>query len=225
MLSKLLSGNLDFGSAIIYILSSLVVIFLTLPVHEYAHGWTAVKLGDPTPKYQGRLSLNPFAHIDYLGAACILFFGFGWAKPVQINSNNFKSPKKGMAITAIAGPISNLLVALIALLLMNAASLIFSGVNLTAQFYIYYFFYYIAQINIYLAVFNLIPIPPLDGSRLLSALLPYKQYYTLMRYEKYFFIALIGLLWLGILDVPLNFLSNAIMNLLGYIAGLPFSIF
>lgn len=225
MLSKLLSGNLDFGSAIIYILSSLVVIFLTLPVHEYAHGWTAVKLGDPTPKYQGRLSLNPFAHIDYLGAACILFFGFGWAKPVQINSNNFKSPKKGMAITAIAGPISNLLVALIALLLMNAASLIFSGVNLTAQFYIYYFFYYIAQINIYLAVFNLIPIPPLDGSRLLSALLPYKQYYTLMRYEKYFFIALLGLLWLGILDVPLNFLSNAIMNLLGYIAGLPFSIF
>ena len=194
-------------------------------MHEYAHGWTAVKLGDPTPKYQGRLSLNPFAHIDYLGAACILFFGFGWAKPVQINSNNFKSPKKGMAITAIAGPISNLLVALIALLLMNAASLIFSGVNLTAQFYIYYFFYYIAQINIYLAVFNLIPIPPLDGSRLLSALLPYKQYYTLMRYEKYFFIALIGLLWLGILDVPLNFLSNAIMNLLGYIAGLPFSIF
>lgn len=225
MLSKLLSGNLDFGSAIIYILSSLVVIFLTLPVHEYAHGWTAVKLGDPTPKYQGRLSLNPFAHIDYLGAACILFFGFGWAKPVQINSNNFKSPKKGMAITAIAGPISNLLVALIALLLMNAASLIFSGVNLTAQFYIYYFFYYIAQINIYLAVFNLIPIPPLDGSRLLSALLPYKQYYTLMRYEKYFFIALLGLLWLGILDVPLNYLSNAIMNLLGYIAGLPFSIF
>ena len=225
MLSKLLSGNLDFGSAIIYILSSLVVIFLTLPVHEYAHGWTAVKLGDPTPKYQGRLSLNPFAHIDYLGAACILFFGFGWAKPVQINSNNFKSPKKGMAITAIAGPISNLLVSLIALLLMNAASLIFSGVNLTAQFYIYYFFYYIAQINIYLAVFNLIPIPPLDGSRLLSALLPYKQYYTLMRYEKYFFIALLGLLWLGILDVPLNFLSNAIMNLLGYIAGLPFSIF
>ena len=112
MLSKLLSGNLDFGSAIIYILSSLVVIFLTLPVHECAHGWTAVKLGDPTPKYQGRLSLNPFAHIDYLGAACILFFGFGWAKPVQINSNNFKSPKKGMAITAIAGPISNLLVAL-----------------------------------------------------------------------------------------------------------------
>lgn len=225
MLSKLIGGNLDFGSVIIYILSSLVVIFLTLPVHEYAHGWMAVKLGDPTPKYQGRLSLNPFAHIDYLGAACILFFGFGWAKPVQINSNNFKSPKKGMAITALAGPVSNILVALISLLLMNAASLIFSGVNLTAQFYIYYFFYYIAQINIYLAVFNLIPIPPLDGSRLLSALLPYKQYYTLMRYEKYFFIALLGLLWLGILDVPLNFLSNAIMNLLGYIAGLPFSMF
>ena len=92
MLSMLLSGNINISGVIIYILSALAVIFLTQPVHEFAHAWTAVKLGDPTPRYQGRLSVNPFAHIDYFGAACILLLGFGWAKPVQVNMNNFRIP-------------------------------------------------------------------------------------------------------------------------------------
>lgn len=224
LINRLLSGNIDFISVIIYILSSLAVIFLTLPVHEFAHGFAATKLGDPTPRYQGRMTLNPFAHIDWIGAACILLFGFGWAKPVQVNSNNFRNPKRDMAITALAGPLSNLIVAFAALLINNILSLIAVKTLVSAFYYIGFFFYYIALINVSLAVFNLIPIPPLDGSRLLSALLPYRYYYALMRYERYIFFGLIALLWIGVLDIPLNFLSGAVMSFLKSIAGLPFKL-
>lgn len=224
LLNRLLSGNIDFASIIIYILSSLAVIFLTLPVHEFAHGFAATKLGDPTPRYQGRMTLNPFAHIDWIGAACILLFGFGWAKPVQVNSNNFRNPKRDMAITAFAGPLSNLIVAFAALLINNILSLIALKTLISVFYYIGFFFYYIALINVSLAVFNLIPIPPLDGSRLLSALLPYKYYYALMRYERYIFFGLIALLWIGVLDIPLNILSGAVMSFLKSIAGLPFKL-
>ena len=114
MINQLISGRItSVGDGIAYILSTLVVIFLTLPIHEFAHGLAASKLGDPTPRYQGRLTLNPLAHIDYIGAACILLVGFGWAKPVGVNPTYFKHPKRDMAITALAGPVSNLIVALI----------------------------------------------------------------------------------------------------------------
>jgi len=220
LLSTVLSGNFSFVSVIVYLLSSLAVIFLTLPIHEFAHGYAATKLGDYTPRYQGRLTLNPFAHIDYIGAMCILLFGFGWAKPVQVNARNFKNAKVGMAITAFAGPLANIVLAFVSLVLANVCQVI--PINTEILIYIYMFFNYIATINIYLAVFNLIPIPPLDGSRLLSAFLPNKYYYSLMRYERYFSIIILALLWIGVLDVPLGFLSNAIRSALQFAANLPF---
>ena len=220
MLARLLSGNFDLTSVLIYILSTLTVVFLTLPVHEFAHGWAATRLGDYTPRYQGRLTLNPLAHIDYIGALCILLFGFGWAKPVQVNSRNFDNPRRDMAITAAAGPAANIIMAFIALLLGNLCYII--PVNHSVVIYVYLFFLYVADINIYLAVFNLIPIPPLDGSRILSAFLPPKYYYKLMQYERYLFILVMALIWSGVLDRPLDFLSSGIMNGLSFVAGLPF---
>lgn len=204
---------------IFYCVSSFFVIFLTLPIHEFGHAYTAVKLGDPTPRYQGRLTLNPFAHIDYIGALMILLIGFGWAKPVQINSRNFRSPKRDMAISAFAGPLANLIMAFVFLVLIHALSLFQSNAVLNVILSI---FSYIVLINIGLAVFNLLPIPPLDGSRLLGALLPDRIYYRLMQYERYAFILILALFWLGALDQPMRFLQNGLLSSLDFLAGLPF---
>ncbi len=222
MLRMLLSDEVWLGGIIIYIISSLAVIFLTLPIHEYAHGLAAVKLGDDTPRMQGRLRLDPFAHIDWMGALWILLFGFGWAKPVQVNHFNFRNPKRDMALTALAGPVANLIMAFVSLLLANLVSLVYMYTEFSVLVYLLLFFCFIASINIGLAVFNLIPIPPLDGSRILTAILPNKYYYTIMRYERYIFLALLAMIWFGVLDAPLNFLVNAVTSLYNSVFGLIF---
>lgn len=222
-LLSLIGKQTDIYTIIIYILSTLAVVFLTLPVHEFAHALAAVKLGDQTPRYQGRLTINPFAHLDYTGMLCMILLGVGWAKPVQINARNFKNPKRGMALTAAAGPIANLIMAFIAMIIVNALSLL-SGFGTTVYYFVL-FVYYIANINVYLAVFNFIPIPPLDGSRLLSALLPDRIYYNLMRYEQYSFIALMVLIFAlsrAGLD-PVGFVSRYVLSGISYLANLPFS--
>ena len=221
MLFSILRGASGFEIAILF-LARLFVVFCTLPVHEYAHAFVADKLGDKTARLSGRLTLNPMAHIDILGAIMILFVGFGYAKPVPVNPRNFKNPKKGMALTALSGPFSNILMAVVFMLLSNVLSLF--GSSLFVQAF-YVFFSFAASINIGLAVFNLIPIPPLDGSRVLELLIPDKYYYKFAQYERYIVIVIFGLIVFGVLDAPLAFLQNHLYSALDYVVSLPFRAF
>ena len=217
---KHLLGDGNIQSYIVQLLLSLPVCLLALSVHETAHGYVAYRLGDPTARSMGRLTLNPVKHIDPIGFLCMVLFGFGWAKPVPINTRYFKKPKRDMALTGAAGPISNLLLAIVFALAMKAfyavipyASFPNDKVLLMAA-YFQAFLYYGIYLNVALAIFNLLPVPPMDGSRLLFAALPSKLYFKIMRYEQYIYIAVLVLLALGVLSPVINFLTGAVMDLI-----------
>lgn len=222
MLFDIFSGDADFFALMIKLFSRLFVIFCTMPVHEYAHALVATKLGDQTPRLSGRLTLNPMAHISPIGALMIILCGFGYAKPVSVNPRNFKDSKKGMALTAIAGPASNLIMGFI----FTFVAIIFLHLNpTTITNALYTFFFFAALVNINLAVFNLLPIPPLDGSRILQLLIPAKHYYKFLQYERYIVIAVFILILTGVLSTPLSLISSGILNLFVSIASLPFKLF
>ena len=210
----------DIQSFIISLLLSLPIVLLALSVHETAHGFVAYKLGDPTANNLGRLTLNPIKHVDPIGFICMVLCGFGWAKPVPVNTRFFKKPKRDMALTAAAGPLSNLLLALIFAVLLRIELTVYSNIpsltNFSYQMFMWSetFLYLGVRLNVTLAVFNLIPFPPFDGSRMFLVLLPTDTYFKIMRYEKYIYIALMFALVLGFLDTPINFVTNLFMKLI-----------
>ena len=228
-----------FANLPLYLLT-LPIALLALSVHETAHGYVAYKLGDPTAYSLGRLTLNPTKHFDPIGLICMVIFRIGWAKPVPINTRYFKNPKRGMALSAAAGPVSNLLLALIfafllrlEILLVDAfmqeelitLSLVTNGATLAvsgaAKFLsvLAYMLFIGVILNTSLAIFNLIPIPPFDGSRIAHVFLPAKWYFAIMKYEQYIMIAILIMFWF----LPMRWLSsatNSLASVILWIAGM-----
>ena len=215
-------GDLEAIDLIIYIGSVCFVVFCATPLHEFAHALIAVKLGDDTPRLRGRLTINPTAHIDPIGTLLIFIVGFGYAKPVEVRMRNFKNPKRDMALVALAGPLCNLIQAFICMFLFSGFGAFATVYDNKAFMYFAMFFFFAATINVNLGVFNLLPVPPLDGSRLLTALLPSKYYYKIMEYERYIRIGLLVLLFTGVLSAPLSLLSSIIIGLFEKITFIPF---
>lgn len=239
-------------STLLEIFTKVIIILLILPIHEYAHAWAAHKMGDDTAAYSGRLTMNPLAHVDILGALCLLLTGFGWAKPVPINPLKFKKQRLGISLTAAAGPASNLLVALIAFIgyrfiaasdfFKDGISILYTQYGVSQVDYIlnqpmqashlenmangmnYMFFIlcileYFIMINIGLAIFNLIPIPPLDGSKILSYFTSYKVDRWIEKNYMIINIVFLFVIVSGILSGPLGFVRNIIIKFLWFITG------
>jgi Zn-dependent protease len=203
LLKLLLKDPLAFALIAIPLIFSVII-------HEVAHGWVAYKMGDPTAKWMGRLSLNPLKHLDPIGTLMLFLAGFGWAKPVPVNFNKISNRRKGLIFVSSAGIVANVLFAFVALLLFR----IFSTPSSRASAILVY---YLVQINITLAALNLIPIPPLDGSKILMGFVSERTQYFLSRLEPYGFFIIIGLLYLGILDPLIGFFRWIIGMLIGLV--------
>lgn len=192
----------------------LIIIFLVIPIHEFAHAWAATKLGDNTPEYQGRLTLNPIAHIDPIGAICIFFTGFGWGKPVQVNPLKFKKYRKGMALTAAAGPIMNVIIGFIGIIFYKIIYALSLTHDSEALVWLCTIMWYFTIINVGLAAFNLLPVPPLDGSKILGYFLPPKWEKLIYDYQLYISLGFLLLLVTGALDRPLGAVQNGMFWIL-----------
>ncbi len=202
--------SLDYLISMLFTIPALLIAF---PVHELSHALTAYALGDKTAKNMGRLSLNPFKHLDLLGTICLIFFRFGWAKPVPINPYNFKHPKAGMSLTALAGPLSNFILAFISLLLEGGYNVaLYSALPSSVSYIVINLLYASAFINISLGIFNLIPIPPLDGQKIIGFLLPDSLDDFFNRYGMYFQLILMILIFTSILTTPLSNMVNALLR-------------
>lgn len=195
-------------------------ILIAVSLHEFAHGYVSYKLGDPTPKATGRLSLNPLAHLDPVGTICLLFFHFGWAKPVQVNPYYYKDKKRGMALVGLAGPMMNFLIALICAFAIEVILKVTGGYGGDVIVFIFKLFNYTYIINIGLGVFNLIPFPPLDGAKIIGALLPEEKYFKFMKYERYGQLIIFALLMFNFLDGPLMIVRRGIDKIIWGIVNL-----
>ncbi len=194
------------------ILINVPITLIALTFHEFAHGWVSGKLGDPTPKREGRMTLNPMAHLDLYGTILMILTGFGWAKPVMVNPMYYKDKKKGMALVGIAGPIMNILLAFAGLLIFAVVMIAVSkaGADVNSMSLFSYIMRLFVVRNLCFAVFNLIPIPPLDGSRVVSMFLPDSAYYKLMQLERYSMIIIIVLSLTGMFDTLIGTGVNAL---------------
>lgn len=223
LLSAISSGNIVV--ILMSVLASLFLVFCVIPMHEYAHAWMAYKMGDKSIKLRGRLTMNPLAHIDPVGAVMIALIGFGWGRPTPVDERNFKDPRKGIALTALAGPVANLLLGFVLLFIATAFYTLSGIVETILGVAIYNFLYISAQITIYLAVLNLIPIPGFDGFSVLSVFLTDKQYYTVMANQQMISLVVIVLLFSGMLSKPLSLIADLIIQLFITISALPFMLF
>ena len=202
------------------ILIRIPVVLTALITHEIAHGYVAYRLGDPTARNFGRLSFNPLKHLDPIGTLCMIFFKFGWAKPVPINSRYFKKPRRDIALTALAGPVANFILGFIGVVVFVLSNLLFPIGAADANFVfklktVWFIFLEVwIYLNVYLGVFNMIPIPPLDGSRIFLTFLPPKYYFGIMKYERYIMIGLMVALYLGVLGGVISFIGDLIIELM-----------
>lgn len=201
--------NLLINDPLSFLLLALPLLY-SIIIHELAHGWVASRMGDQTARLMGRLSLNPLRHLDPVGTVMLFLFGFGWAKPVPVDFHNLREPRKGMIMVSAAGIIANLMLAFLAVFLQRLLAPAPSSVLETLL-------YYMAQINIILASFNLIPIPPLDGSKILMGFSPPRLQYALSRLEPYGFFILIGLLYLGALNPLISLFRAIIMSIISLV--------
>jgi len=219
------------ADTVVQLLLFIPVILISLTVHEYSHGYAAYLCGDMTARNFGRLTLNPVKHLDPIGTIMMLIFGFGYAKPVPINPRNFRKPRRDICIVSVAGPLSNLVLCFFGILFWRLSVVLvlkYGGyelvsTNLFSAWAMFATNFYYA--NAVLCVFNMIPIPPLDGSRLLSTVLPAKIAYTLAKYENYIMIGVLVLLYFGALDGIISFIGNGIIGGLNSVVNLILNLF